>query len=299
MPYQLFPLWPSWRPQDALALVAGVASMLFVPKLLAALVAGARDAAAFGGGVRLALSVVVEVVISALLAPVRMLFHTQFVVVALAGWAIQWKSPKRADTSTAFSEALARHGWQTVIGALWVGVVAWQAPAFLPWIAPVAAGLLLAIPLSVLTSRTSLGVAARSAGLFLTPDETAPTLEVVATEQYAGESRPQPRFADAILDPDLFEVVHAASRLRSPLAAARRQERVERALLSGPQTLSAAERRTLLGDAEALAALYRAVRAAPVHPGWTRGHAGRATIHHMGGQSQTRHGTLATLVRPG
>jgi membrane glycosyltransferase len=299
MPYQLFPLWPSWRPEDALALVAGVASMLFVPKVLAALVAGARDAAAFGGGVRLALSVLVEVLVSALLAPVRMLFHTQFVVVALAGWAIQWKSPKRADASTSLIEALARHGWQTVIGALWVGVVAWQAPAFLPWIAPVAAGLLLAIPLSVLTSRTSLGVAARSAGLFLTPDETAPTLEVVATEQYAGESRPQPRFADAILDPELFEVVHAASRLRSPRAAACRQERVERALLSGPQTLSAAERRTLLGDAEALAALYRAVRAAPVHPGWTRGHAGRATIHHLGGQPQTRHGTLATVVRPG
>jgi membrane glycosyltransferase len=298
IPHQLFPLWPSWRPQDALALVAGVASMLFVPKLLAALVAGGRDAAAFGGAGRLTLSVLAEVVISALLAPVRMLFHTQFVFVALAGWAIQWKSPKREDASTSLGEALARHGWQTALGAVWVAVVAWQAPEFLPWIGPVAAGLLLAVPLSVLTSRTSLGVAARSARLFLTPDETAPTLEVVATEQYAGEARPQTRFADAILDPELFEVVHAASRRRSPLAGAQRAERVERALLSGPQALTSNERRALLGDAEALTALYRAVRTAPVHPGWTRGDAGRATIHHLGGRPQTRH-TLATLVRPG
>ncbi len=40
IPHQLFPLWPSWNPQDALALFAAVASMLFAPKLLAALIAG-------------------------------------------------------------------------------------------------------------------------------------------------------------------------------------------------------------------------------------------------------------------
>ena len=135
--------------------------MLFVPKLLAALVAGARDAQAFGGPLRLATSVVLEFVVSALLAPIRMLFHTQFVLAALAGWAIQWKSPKRDDASTSFQEAIDRHGWQTVVGALWIGVVAWLAPGFLPWIAPVAAGLLLAVPLSVLMSRTSLGIGAR------------------------------------------------------------------------------------------------------------------------------------------
>ncbi len=153
-------------------MLAAVASMLFLPKLLAALVAGARDARAFGGLLRLVLSVVLEFVVSALLAPIRMLFHTQFVLAALAGWAIQWKSPKREDASTSFQEAIDRHGWQTLVGVAWVGVVAWQAPGFLPWIAPVAVGLLLAVPLSALMSRTSLGIGARAAGLFLTPDET-------------------------------------------------------------------------------------------------------------------------------
>jgi len=298
IPHQLFPLWPSWNPEDALALFAAVASMLFLPKLLAGLVAGGRDAQAFGGPLRLAASVLLEVIVSALLAPIRMLFHTQFVLAAFAGWAIQWKSPKRDDASTSIAEAVERHGWQTAIGALWVGVVAWQAPEFLPWIAPVAAGLLLAIPLSVLMSRASLGIAARARGLFLTPDETAPTLEVVATEQYAGEARPQPRFADAVLDPELFLVVRQAARRRSPLAAHARQERIERALLSGPDALTAAERRAVLGDADALAALYRAVRSAPVHPGWTtRGGKSRATIHTLADRP-TRHGTMATLARP-
>ncbi len=221
-------------------------------------------------------SVVLECVVSALLAPVRMLFHTQFVLAALAGWAIQWKSPKREDASTSFQEAIERHGWQMLVGTAWVGVVAWQAPGFLPWIAPVALGLLLAVPLSALMSRTSLGIGARTAGLFLTPDETTPAPEVVATGQYAGEARPQPRFADAVLDPDLFLVVRQAARRRSPIVAAQRQHRVEHALLSGPQALTPAERRLLLGDAEALATLYRAVRSAPVHPEWTMRGASRA-----------------------
>jgi membrane glycosyltransferase len=301
IPHQIFPLWPSWNPQDALALFAAVASMLFAPKLLAALIAGVRDARAYGGPLRLAASVILEIFASALLAPIRMLFHTRFVLAALAGWTIQWKSPKRDDASTAFREAIERHGWQTAIGVVWVAVVAWQAPDFLPWIAPVAAGLLLAVPLSVLMSRTSLGVGARAARLFMTPDEAAPTREVAATAHYNGMGRPQPRFADAVLDPELFRVVQRGARRRTHLAAPARQEWIERALLAGPEALTPAERRAVLGDAETLASLYRAVRSAPLHPSWTmgRGAASRATIHHMGERLPPRRGKLPTLVRQG
>jgi membrane glycosyltransferase len=301
MPNQLFPLWPSWNPKDALALFGAVALMLFVPKILAAVVAGFRGARAYGGGFRLAASVLIEIVVSALLAPVRMLFHTQFVLAALAGWAIQWKSPPRADTATSMQEAIDRHGWQTLLGAVWLGAVAWQAPHFLPWFAPVAAGLLLAVPLSVLMSRTGPGVAARAGGLFLTPDETAPPIEITATEQYVGMARPLPRFADAVFDAELFQVVRSAARPRSVLAGAVSRQRVERALQSGPDALTPSERRALLGDDGALSALYVAVRSAPVHPGWTQlpGKPDRATMRHFGGRPQTRHGTLATLVRPG
>ncbi len=152
MPHQLFPLWPSWRPEHAWALLAAIASVLFVPKILAALLAAARSASSYGGTFRLAFSVLAEMLMSALLAPVRMLFHTQFVAAALLGWSIQWKSPARADKSTSITQALRRHGLQTVIGFAWVGLVAWKAPNVLPWIGLVAAGLLLSIPISVLTS---------------------------------------------------------------------------------------------------------------------------------------------------
>jgi hypothetical protein len=57
----------------------------------------------------------------------------------------------------------------------------------------------------------------------------------------------------------------------------------------------------VLGDAEALASLYRAVRSGSAHPSWAmgRGAASRATIHHMGERLPPRRGRLRTLVRQG
>jgi membrane glycosyltransferase len=300
MPHQLFPLWPSWRPEYAMALFTAVASVLFLPKLLATLLAGARNAAAYGGVIRLTFSMLVEVLMSALLAPVRMLFHTQFVFAALLGWQIQWKSPARADKSTSLAQALRRHGMQSVIGLVWVGVVAWKAPAMLPWLAPVASGLLLAIPISIFTSYTLPGVLARKAKLFMTPDETYPPREVTATAHYARDARPLPRFADAVIDPEIYAVVRsAAPRSRSALAAAQRMQRVERALQAGPDALSRNERVALLHDSGALHEMHRIARTAPIHPSWYVSSASvrRATIKVFGRPRDERNATVATLVR--
>ncbi|MGH6611764.1 MAG: glucans biosynthesis glucosyltransferase MdoH, partial [Burkholderiaceae bacterium] len=89
-PHQLFPLWPSWRPEYAWALFMAVASVLILPKLLATLLVAVTNGRQYGGRIRLLLSVLAEIVISALLAPVRMLFHTRFVFSVLLGWMIQW-----------------------------------------------------------------------------------------------------------------------------------------------------------------------------------------------------------------
>ncbi|HSQ09266.1 MAG TPA: glucans biosynthesis glucosyltransferase MdoH, partial [Burkholderiaceae bacterium] len=128
MPHQLYPLWPSWRPEHALGLAVAVATLLFLPKLVAALLAARRGAAQYGGASALAMTTLVEIVLSALLAPVRMLFHSQFVLAAICGWSIQWNSPERADASTSWSEALQRHGVQSALGLAWVALVAFNAP---------------------------------------------------------------------------------------------------------------------------------------------------------------------------
>jgi membrane glycosyltransferase len=300
MPHQLFPLWPSWRPEHAWALLVAVALVLFVPKILAALLAAARSASSYGGTFRLVLSVLAEMVMSALLAPVRMLFHTRFVAAALLGWSVQWNSPARDDKSTSIAQALRRHGLQTLIGLSWVGLVAWKAPGVLPWIALVAAGLLLSIPISVLTSSTRLGTVLRKAGLFVTPDEVRPPREVTATAQYARNARALPRFADAVIDPEVHAVVRsAAHRSRSALAAAARAQRVVRAVQLGPEALSAAERVALLHDAAALDQMHRAAQTAPIHSAWyaTAASARRATIRVFGRRTDTRQATVATMAR--
>lgn len=57
------------------------------------------------------------------------------------------------------------------MGVVAVLVIGNWAPAFLPWLLPVAAGLLLAPPLAVYSSRRAWGVGARRWRLFLTPEE--------------------------------------------------------------------------------------------------------------------------------
>ena len=300
MPHQLYPLWPSWRPEHALGLAAAVATLLFLPKLLAALLASTRGASRYGGASALAMSTLVEIVLSALLAPVRMLFHSQFVLAAICGWSIQWKSPARADASTSWTEALRRHGAQSALGLAWVALVAIKAPDFLPWLAPVAAGLILAVPLSVWTSRTHVGLACRRLGLFLTPTESRVPREIAAAEQYSGSGRPLPRFVDAVVDPEIHALVRLAARRRSPLAAEARHKRVQRALAAGPETLTAGEQLRVLGDLDALDTLHRAVSSQRVHPDWMSSRdRGRATIHHLMPHGRGKPGTLATLVRQG
>jgi len=257
LPYQLFPLWPSWRPEQALALFAAVAGLLFVPKILGAMVAGWHEAKHYGGGWRLAASTLVEMLLSALLAPVRMLFHTQFVLAALAGWKIQWKSPARADSATTLGEAVRRHGLQTLIGIGWLALVLYVVPEFAGWIAPVALGLAFAIPISVITSSSDIGVRARDSGLFLTPGETDTPVEVRATRRYALAASHLPDFLDAVLNPKVNALLARMGHPRRAAAArARLDALVEGAATKGPDALDAAARLALLRDGRALADLH-------------------------------------------
>ena len=105
------------------------ALLLFLPKILAALrVACDRSARAYGGAAAPRRERAGEMLLSALLAPIRMLFHTQFVAMALAGRAVRWKSPPRDDAETGWRHAFARHGMHTLVGVAWAAVVWWLNP---------------------------------------------------------------------------------------------------------------------------------------------------------------------------
>ncbi|HTT04851.1 MAG TPA: glucans biosynthesis glucosyltransferase MdoH [Steroidobacteraceae bacterium] len=183
--YSLFPMWPKDRHGDVAALVAMTATLLVLPKLLGAWLA-LRDRAqrvCFGGGFRLSVSVLFEQLMSMLLAPTMMLFHTSIVLNTLLGRKVGWDAQPRGDRGVSWAEALRRHIWHLALGAAWTIVIVLIAPPFIWWMLPVLAGMLLSVPFTVLTSRASIGRRLRAAGMLLTPEETACPPELLALRE--------------------------------------------------------------------------------------------------------------------
>jgi membrane glycosyltransferase len=270
-PYQLFPLWPEWRPERAVALFSTTLSLLFLPKILSLLIVVKNGARTFGGAARVTLSVLAEMFVSALLAPIRMIFHAQFVAAAFAGRSVQWKSPPREDVETAWSEALSRHGGQTLLGIAWVGAVYWLNPSHVWWLLPVGGALILSIPVSVILSRASLGRQARRAGIFLVPEEVSSPRELEQTATLTRIKRRDTDFVAAVLDREanaracaMAPHGHAAGTVRPALQAL-----LQRALSEGPAALSARDKMILLEDVRLLKALHEAVMSSPeASPAW-------------------------------
>jgi membrane glycosyltransferase len=278
-PFQLFPLWPEWRPHWALGLLGMTTALLFTPKLLATALLALGGAQGFGGRLRLGAGVLLEMVVSSLLAPIRMLFHTRFVLSALLGLAPRWISPPREDVETTWGQALRHHGGGTVLGVAWVALVAWLNPAFLGWLLPVAGSLIIAIPMSVWTSRVRLGVAFRARGLFVTPEEVAPPPELAQLRRHVAAAIPDRHaFLRAALEPAANALARGIARPRPRLPEQVRRERrqlVERGLREGPAALAESERGSLLGDRVALGELHRELLALPdARTRWQAAHLG-------------------------
>jgi membrane glycosyltransferase len=182
--YSLFPTWPQYRDSEIVILLAGTIGVLLMPKVLGATLAlvNGKLRRSFGGGFHLLSSLVVEQLFSTLLAPSMMLFHTTFVVTTLLGHPVSWNAQDRGDRGITFREAFSRHKWHVLIGLVWGAVILFIAPRYIWWMSPILIGLLLSVPLTMLTSLTSAGVWARKHGLLLTPEETEPPAELSALE---------------------------------------------------------------------------------------------------------------------
>ena len=166
---------PSWQavPEELRALWMWTLTMLFMPRVLGLLAVFLKgEQKSFGGTAGLLGSSVVETVLALMQAPIRMLAHSLFVLVALTGLKLEWKSPPREANGVSWRDAVARLAPMTVvIGLLGLGVAAINANALI-WLAPVALPLLLAVPLTVATSHVDLGAWMRSRGVLLIPEES-------------------------------------------------------------------------------------------------------------------------------
>jgi membrane glycosyltransferase len=173
---------------------------------------------------------------------------------------------------------LRAHWGHTLIGFAWAWIL-WRMdhPAFW-WFAPVMAGMVTSIPLSVWTSRARLGARARSFGLFLTPEEVSPPSELdtlrvrmalLEKQETVHPHETDASVAEAVLDP-YINAIHVSllrekrlnpeyREMLEKLGAGQPQARVlgERLLSSGPDTLNDREKLTVFSDADVMSWLHR------------------------------------------
>lgn len=257
----------------ALILFAVTVAMLTLPKVLAWLLAlfDWRRRIAFGGALRLTAGVVAEHVLSALLAPIHMLFNTSSVVQILLGKEVRWGAQRRDVEGTDLREALLTHLPHTLLGAL-LGWAAWRvSPALFAWMSPVVAGLVLSIPLSL-----ALGAPARRPLLFATPHERVPPLIVAHLNKNLDAVRrrlpppdwlrPYNGLMQAVLDP-YINAAHCAllrqkRQLKHPVTVYLSQL-ATRLLRLGPEALGRREQMALLMHAQVMDDLHDRVWAAP------------------------------------
>jgi membrane glycosyltransferase len=268
--------------QHALLIFGLSTLVLLTPKILT-LIDLALDPPrrrAFGGMARASLSAFLEFLFSTLQAPLLMLWHTEFVITILLGRSVNWGKQQRRADGTSWKYALQQHWKHTLIGIVW-GAVLWRMDrTVFWWFVPVLAGMLLAIPLSVMTSRCKAGDLARRARLFLTPEETEPSPDIILLRTTLAQSAAAPErekdqmIEQIVLDP-CYNALHRAllpethdPRLLSALKMLRKDqpesERLqEKAIRSGMDSLGAREKLLLLSESDALMKLQRTLWVTP------------------------------------
>lgn len=172
--FSLFPTWPAQDPIRAAWVFAGTMGLLVVPKFLALvlLLTRQKEREGFGGGFRALVGIVIETVLSGLIAPVMMIFQSSAVGEILLGRDAGWAVQRRDDGAVTFKEVLRKYTAPTFVGvamAVSAYLVSW--PLFL-WMTPVIVGLLLSVPIALLFSRPPGGGGAPP--LFGTPEQNQP-----------------------------------------------------------------------------------------------------------------------------
>jgi membrane glycosyltransferase len=170
------------RPDAGYTLFAIVLTMWFAPKIATVIDVLTRPQLrrAFGGGPRFVAGVIMETIFFLLLSPIMWFAHTAFLGRLLLGGSIGWGAQARDNHEVPLAHAI-WHLWPHTLLGLWtVIVLALTVPAAIPYALFIAGGLLLSIPLAVLTAAPAFGRLLLTSGLGRLPEETAPLPELSA-----------------------------------------------------------------------------------------------------------------------
>ena len=246
------PQWPIIDPERALGLFYFTMAVLLTPKLYGylLLIFDKKWRNEAGGVFHGAVSVVCEVLLSALLAPIMMLIQTGAVWAVLRGHDTGWKPQRRDGGDIAMSAVIKRHARHVIFGALLTVAAFLVSPALAAWLSPALIGLLFSIVLSGGTASHAAGKKARMLGLFLTPEEVAPPK---IAERAASL---KPAYAEAVASASNFEALAADGNARGAhLALIESEQHAPKARFDAPEIIAAAKIADVSTVKEALALL--------------------------------------------
>ena len=182
--FSLFPTWPAQDPILAAWVFVATMGMLILPKMLAYIVMLTHkdERKKFGGSFRAFAGILAETFLSGLTAPVMMIFQSSAVAGILLGHDAGWQVQRRDDGAVSYEDTLRKYSVPTLFGiAMAISAYA-VSLALLLWMMPVILGLLLAIPLAMLSSSAS---ARSTSSLFKTPEETSPPQVLLRANELA------------------------------------------------------------------------------------------------------------------
>jgi len=259
--FTLYPQWPAQDPVRAAYVFAATMGLLLAPKLIGylAMLADGPMRRGFGGAIRAFFSMIAEVIISGLIAPVMMLIQSSSVAGILMGRDSGWNVQRRDDGSLPLRDVARRYGWHTAFGLLLALAAYGVSFSLFAWMTPVIAGLLLAIPLAQWSASPEAGRWLRRMKLLLVPEESrAPDILIRANalvETFASEGEATGAFARLFSDPALV----TAHRALLPAPPERKRGEIDAALVIGLAKLddcvSLADADAMLTRQEKMAAL--------------------------------------------
>ena len=159
----------------ALTLTIGWLSVLYAPKWLsyAALLGSARERQRYGGARRVLAGMLAETAFTLLMDPVATVAKSVGTLRLACGLRPGWLPQNRLARAVLWREAIRLLWPQTALGVAAFAAFASAGPVAVLWAAPLAGGLLLSIPLCVLTADPAFGAWLCRRGIAATPEEVA------------------------------------------------------------------------------------------------------------------------------
>lgn len=217
-PNQFYPVWPRWDETLALKLLCTTFGLLFAPKIFSYFIVLLKQGPqSVGGTAKFTVSVLLEMLCSVILAPIRMIFHSKFVIKTMIGSKVQWKSPARSDDALTWKEAFYFCWPLALLGLAWLWIVLVLNPQFTTWFAAILIPLIISPFVVRYSSLTSIGISLEKAGVFLTVEEVSPNRAIIYTDENLVIEEQHilaHGYLSALIDPSINALVCAVSTTR-------------------------------------------------------------------------------------